>query len=205
MSKINFMILSDRDIRKYLEEGKIIIEPLDPEIQIQPSSVDLRLGNEFKVFRHMEKAFIDPFSDDVEKYTETIKIKDGEQFILHPGEFVLACTLERIELPDDLVARVEGRSSLGRLALLIHATAGYVDPGFKGQLTLELSNVGKMPIALRPGMRICQISFEKLSSPAEKPYGHPNRDSKYQNQKGATSSRIRFDKEVLARKFKGSK
>ncbi len=196
------MILSDRDIKKYLEEGKIVIEPLNPEIQIQPSSVDLRLGNEFKVFRHMEKAFIDPFSDDVEKYTETIKIKDNEQFILHPREFVLACTLEHIELPNDLVARVEGRSSLGRLALLIHATAGYVDPGFKGQLTLELSNVGKMPIALRPGMRICQISFEKLLSPAEKPYGHPDRDSKYQDQKGATSSRIRFDREVLARKSK---
>lgn len=190
------MILSDRDIRRYLEEGKIAIEPLENlGLQIQPSSVDLRLGNQFKVFHHTKKAFIDPLRDDAEEYTETIEVKEKEPFILHPGEFVLGCTRERIALGDDIVARVEGRSSLGRLALLVHATAGYVDPGFRGNLTLELSNVGKMPIALYPGMRICQLSFETISSKAELPYGHPKRDSKYQDQRGPISSRIHLDDE----------
>jgi dCTP deaminase len=190
------MILSDRDIRRYLEKGKIAIEPLENlRLQIQPSSVDLRLGNQFKVFHHTKKAFIDPLRDDAEEYTETIEVKEKEPFILHPGEFVLGCTRERIALGDDIVARVEGRSSLGRLALLVHATAGYVDPGFRGNLTLELSNVGKMPIALYPGMRICQLSFETISSKAELPYGHPKRDSKYQDQRGPISSRIHLDDE----------
>jgi dCTP deaminase len=184
------MILSDRDIRRYLEKGKIAIEPLENlRLQIQPSSVDLRLGNQFKVFHHTKKAFIDPLRDDAEEYTETIEVKEKEPFILHPGEFVLGCTRERIALGDDIVARVEGRSSLGRLALLVHATAGYVDPGFRGNLTLELSNVGKMPIALYPG------SFETISSKAELPYGHPKRDSKYQDQRGPISSRIHLDDE----------
>jgi len=190
------MILSDRDIRRYLEEGKIVIEPLEnPELQIQPASVDLRLGNEFRVFRHTKKAFIDPLEDDVAEYTETLTVKEKEPFILHPGEFVLGCTRERIELSDDLVARVEGRSSLGRLALLVHATAGYIDAGFRGNVTLELSNVGKMPIALYQRMRICQLSFETISSKAERPYGHPKRDSKYQDQRGPVSSRIHRDDE----------
>jgi dCTP deaminase len=191
------MVLSDRDIKRCLREGRIVITPLEnPGVQIQPASVDLRLGNEFKVFRHTKKAFVDPLRDDVEEYTETIVVKDKEPFILHPGEFVLACTRERVELGDDVVARVEGRSSLGRLALLVHATAGYIDPGFRGNLTLELSNVGKMPIALYPGMRICQLSFETLSSKVELPYGHPARDSKYQDQRGAISSRIHLDDEL---------
>jgi len=189
------MILSDRDIKKYLKQGKILITPLkNPEVQIQPSSVDLRLGNQFKIFQRTKKAYIDPLKDDAEEYTETIAIKDSETFILHPGEFVLASTKERVELGEDVVARVEGRSSLGRLALLVHATAGYIDPGFRGNLTLELSNVGKMPIALYPGMRICQLSFEIMSSKVEVPYGHPSRDSKYQDQKGPISSRIHLDK-----------
>jgi len=189
------MILSDRDIERYLREGRLIVEPLEPEIQIQPSSIDLRLGNHFKIFKHMRKGYIDPLKDNVDDYTEDVYIQDGEQFILHPGEFVLGTSKEWIEIPPDLVARVEGRSSLGRLALLVHATAGYIDPGFKGNITLELSNVGKMPIALIPGMRVCQLALEKLSSPCHRPYGHPSRESKYQMQKGATSSRIHMDRE----------
>ncbi len=189
------MILSDRDIKEYLDKGKLVVKPLDPEVQIQPSSIDLRLGNHFKVFRHISKGYIDPLTDNAEEYTEDVFIEEGDTFILHPGEFVLGSIREWIEIPEDLVARVEGRSSLGRLALLIHATAGFIDPGFKGNITLELSNVGKMPIALRPGMRICQLALEKLSSPSERPYGHPTRESKYQMQRGATSSRIHLDKE----------
>lgn len=191
------MVLSDRDIKRCLREGRIVIKPLDnPRMQVQPASVDLRLGNQFKVFRHTKKAFIDPVKDDSEEYTETIEVGEKEPFILHPGEFVLGCTKEHVELSDDVVARVEGRSSLGRLALLVHATAGYIDPGFRGNLTLELSNVGKMPIALYPGMRICQLSFETLSSRVEVPYGHPSRDSKYQDQRGPISSRIHLDNEL---------
>ncbi len=190
------MILSDSDIKKFLKEGKIkIIGMKDPDVQIQPSSVDLRLGNEFRIFKTIRKGFIDPIRDNPEEYTELVYVEDGEPFILHPGEFILGVTKERIELSDDVVARVEGRSSLGRLAILIHATAGYIDPGFRGRITLELSNVGKMPVALYPGMRICQISFELLSSKAEMPYGHKLRDSKYQNQESVTTSRIHLDKE----------
>lgn len=189
------MILSDIDIEKYIKEGRLVVKPIKPEIQIQPSSIDLRLGNHFKIFKHIRKGYIDPLEDNVDDYTEDVYIEDGEQFILHPGEFVLGTTKEWIEIPPDLVARVEGRSSLGRLALLVHATAGYIDPGFKGNITLELSNVGKMPIALVPGMRVCQLALEKLSSPCLRPYGHPSRESKYQMQKGATSSRIHLDKE----------
>ena len=190
------MILSDRDIKKYLDSGKITVEPLnDRNLQIQPSSIDLRLGKYYKIFHHMKKAYIDPLKDNADEYTELFEIKGHDPFILHPKEFVLGCTKERISISDDLVARVEGRSSLGRLALLVHATAGYVDPGFCGNLTLELSNVGKMPIALYPGMRICQLSFSKISTKADMPYGHPKRDSKYQNQKGPTNSRIHLDKD----------
>jgi len=189
------VILSDRDIKRYLREGRIRIEPLDREVQVQPSSVDLRLGNHFKIFKHTRKSHIDPLRDNVEEYTEDVFIGDGESFILHPGEFVLATTKEWVEVPPELVARVEGRSSLGRLALLVHATAGFIDAGFRGRITLELSNVGKMPIALRPGMRICQLAFELMSSPAERPYGHPSRESKYQNQESVTPSRIHMDRE----------
>lgn len=191
------MILSDRDLRDALASRRIVIEPIeDPAVQIQPCSVDLRLGNAFVVYRHSDKPFIDPQCDDLRDYTEIITVPDGEAFYLHPGEFVLGTTKERVEVPDDLVARVDGRSSIGRLAILIHATAGFVDAGFKGTVTLELSNVGKMPVALRPNMRVCQISFEQMSSPAERPYGAA-RGSKYQEQEGPTPSRIHHDREEI--------
>lgn len=187
------MILSDRDIRAGLESGHIVITPLeDPEIQIQPCSVDLRLGNRFVVFKHALKPFIDPLVDDATEYTEAYEVPDGQAFILHPGEFVLGTTKERVEVPNDLVAKVDGRSSIGRLAILIHATAGFIDPGFRGVITLELSNVGKMPVALHANMRVCQISFEQMTGPAERPYGS-RKGSKYQDQSGPTASRIHRD------------
>jgi dCTP deaminase len=199
------MILSDRDIKKLLQTGDLVIEPLDPETQIQPSSVDLRLGDTFRLFKPSEKAYIDPINDrDLEKYTEVIKVEEGKPFILHPFEFVLASTIERVKLPDYLVGRLEGRSSLGRIAVVIHATAGFVDSCFDGHLTLEMSNVGKLPVALYPGQRICQVVFEKLSSPSERPYGHPDRESKYQYQQGPEPSRIYRDKE-LQKKGKAAK
>ena len=191
------MILSDRDIRILLEKGELLIEPLHPETQIQSSSVDLRLGNVFRVFKPSEKAYIDPINDeDLEKYTEIINVDEGKPFILHPFEFVLATTMERVRLPSNLVGRLEGRSSLGRIAVVIHATAGFVDSCFDGHLTLEMSNVGKLPVALYPGQRVCQIVFEKLSSPSERPYGHPSRDSKYQHQEGPELSKVYEDKEL---------
>lgn len=170
------------------------MRPLDdPSIQVQPASIDLRLGAEFLTFRSTHLPYIDASSGrGVPEYTERVAVKEGEAFIIHPGEFALGTTLEWIELPHDLVARVEGRSSLGRLAVVVHATAGFVDPGFKGCLTLELSNLGRLPVALRPGMRICQIAVYQLSSPAERPYG-PQRGSKYQGQTGPTPSRVHED------------
>lgn len=189
------MVLSDRDIERRLE-GDLVIEPLqDEELQIQPSSVDLRLGGTFRVFKNLHVPYVNPLEDEeLEKYTETVELDDDEPFILHPGEFVLGTTLERVEVPPDLVARVEGRSSLGRLAVIIHATAGFVDPGYRGQITLELSNLGPVPVALYPGMRISQIVFEQLSSEAERPYGS-GRGSKYQDQEGPIASRITVDEE----------
>lgn len=187
------MILSDRDIKKYLESGDLVLEPLEnPLEQIQPSSVDLRLGNKFLHFRVEGRAFIDPSKDNPSELMEIIEVNNGEPFFLRPGEFVLGTTIEMVKLPDDLVARVDGRSSLGRLGIIVHATAGYVDPGFCGQITLELSNINRVPIALYPGMRICQISFYKLTSPAELPY-YKKKGSKYQNQKGPTASRLNID------------
>ncbi|WXG42963.1 MAG: dCTP deaminase [Promethearchaeati archaeon SRVP18_Atabeyarchaeia-1] len=195
------MILSDRDIKKLLKTNELLIEPLDPATQIQPSSVDLRLGNLFRVFKPSEKAYIDPLNDkDLEKYTEVIKVEDGKPFILHPYEFVLATTVERVKLPNNLVGRLEGRSSLGRIAVVIHATAGFVDSCFDGHLTLEMSNVGKLPVALYPGQRVCQIVFEMLSSPSERPYGHPDRGSKYQHQVGPEPSKIYRDEELRCRR-----
>jgi len=189
------MIYSDSDIRAALESGEIVIHPLeDPEVQIQPCSVDLRLGNRFVVFKHALKAYIDPLTDDAADYTEVVELPDGQAFFLHPGEFVLGATKERVEVPNHLLGRVDGRSSIGRLAILIHATAGFIDAGFKGTITLELSNVGKMPVALHPNMRVCQISFEEMKSPAERPYGSRT-GSKYQDQSGPTPSRIHRDPE----------
>lgn len=195
------MILSDRDIMKLLDSGELVIEPLEPKIQIQPSSVDLRLGNIFRLFKPSEKAYIDPVNDDdLEKYTEVIEVERGKPFILHPWEFVLATTMERVKLPSNLVGRLEGRSSLGRIAVVIHATAGFIDSCFDGHLTLEMSNVGKLPVALYPGQRVCQVVFEKLSSPSERPYGHPDRQSKYQHQEGPEPSKICRDEELQGKR-----
>jgi dCTP deaminase len=185
------MILSDRDIRAELAAGRIVIDPYVPEA-VQPSSVDIHLGNRFRVFRNNRTAVIDPRADQPE-LTELVEIAGDEPFILHPGEFVLGATLERVALPDDLVARLEGRSSLGRLGLMIHSTAGYVDPGWEGTLTLELSNAANLPIKLYDGMKIGQISFQRLSSPAEVPYGDPRIGSRYRGQTDPTASRYHAD------------
>ncbi len=180
------MILSDGTIRKLIANGDLVIDPITPE-QIQPASVDVRLDKEFLVFRNHTSEVIDPFNKR-EDLMEKVTVDDGDAFVLHPGEFVLGSTLEVVGLPDDLVARVEGKSSLGRLGLLIHATAGFVDPMFKGQVTLELSNVATLPIKLWPGMRIGQFSFHKIDASVERGYGHPELGSKYQNQAGPVAS-----------------
>jgi dCTP deaminase len=179
------MILSDRTIREQIDAGRIVIDPFDPAC-VQPSSVDLHVDAEFRVFRNNRYPFIDVKQE--QDLTELVEVKPDEPFILHPGEFVLGSTLERVSIPDDLVARLEGKSSLGRLGLLIHSTAGYVDPGWDGFLTLELSNVANLPITIYPGMKIGQISFFQLTTAAETPYGSAG--NKYQNQQGPTASRI---------------
>ncbi len=191
------MILSDKDIKSYLAEGKLEIEPLtNPEQQIQPSSVDLILSNEFRVFEHTEKAFIDPLKDGgLEEYTRLKKVEDGP-FIIHPGQFVLGSTKERVKIPYDLVGRLEGRSSLGRLGIVVHSTAGYVDPGFYGTLTLEIGNMGNMPVALYPGMRVCQLTLVKMSSEPERTYDKKP-DAKYLGQKSPEASKITADKEFV--------
>ena len=183
------MILSDRTIREELQAGRIVIDPLD-EGAIQPSSVDLHIDRYFRVFRNHSMRVID-VKEDQEDLTELVEIGEDEAFILHPGEFVLGSTLERVQIPDDLVARLEGKSSLGRLGLLIHSTAGFVDAGWNGHLTLELSNVANLPITLYPGMKIGQLSFMQMDAPAERPYGHPALGSKYQGQSGPIASRYR--------------
>jgi len=183
------VILSDRTLREQLAAGRIVIDPLDDSL-IQPSSVDVRISNLFRVFRNHTRGIID-VKQDTSDLTELIEIPpDSDRpFILHPGEFVLGSTLERIGVPDDLVGRVEGKSSLGRLGLLIHSTAGFIDAGFDGHITLELANVASLPITLYPGMKIGQVSFMKMTSPAENPYGAGARGSKYQGQRGPTPSR----------------
>lgn len=181
------MVLSDRSIKEQIALGRIKIEPFSPDC-IQPSSVDLHLDCEFRVFRNTRHPYID-VRKDLQDLTELMRIKDDDPFILHPGEFALGCTRECITLPDDIVARLEGKSSLGRLGLIIHSTAGYVDPGWHGQLTLELSNVANLPIALYSGMRIGQISFLRMTTPVENPYGSSKLGSKYQGQVGPTASR----------------
>ena len=184
-------VLSDRDIRTAIETGEIVIRPYDPQ-DLQPSSVDLHLDRSFRVFRNNRYPYIDVRAPQPD-LTEMLTIADDEPFVLHPGEFVLGQTLEWVELPNDLVARLEGKSSLGRLGLLIHSTAGYVDPGWKGNLTLELSNVANLPIALYFGMKIGQISFFKMSSPVDRPYGSPSLGSKYQGQSEPTASAFHRD------------
>ncbi|MFO7292141.1 MAG: dCTP deaminase [Actinomycetes bacterium] len=185
------MIFSDRTIREALAEGRIGIDPLEPSY-IQPSSVDLRVDRRFRVFENHRHPAIDPRSPQ-EDITKLIEVDEDEPFMLHPGEFVLGATLERVRLGLDVVARLEGKSSLGRLGLLIHSTAGFIDPGFEGAITLELSNVATLPIAIYPGMKIGQISFYQLSTPADHPYGSPELGSKYQGQTGPTPSRAHRD------------
>lgn len=180
------MVLSDRDIRAEIEAGRIVIDPFIPDA-VQPSSVDLHLDRRFRVFRNSRYPFIDVRADQPDM-TELVEIAGDDPFILHPGEFVLGSTFERVGLPNDLVARLEGKSSLGRLGLLIHSTAGYVDPGWEGNLTLELSNVANLPITLYDGMKIGQISFQRLSSPAEVAYGEASIGSKYRGQRDPTAS-----------------
>ena len=184
-------VLSDHDIRAALEAGQIRLDPYDSS-DLQPSSVDLHLDRSFRVFRNNRYAFIDVRAVQPD-LTELLRVEDDEPFILHPSEFVLGQTVEWVELPVDLVARLEGKSSLGRLGLLIHSTAGYVDPGWKGNLTLELSNVANLPIALYFGMRIGQISFLRLSSPVDRPYGSPELRSRYQGQSEPTASAFHRD------------
>jgi dCTP deaminase len=181
------MILSDRSIREALESGRIAIDPFD-ETCIQPSSVDLHVDKFFRVFRNHSQRVID-VKEDQEELTELVEVVEDSALILHPNEFVLGSTLERVRLPDDLVARLEGKSSLGRLGLLIHSTAGFVDAGWDGHLTLELSNVANLPITVYPGMKIGQISFMNMTTAADRPYGSEALQSKYKFQRGPTPSR----------------
>lgn len=181
------MVLSDGAIRRLIESGRIVVDPHDPAL-MQPSSLDVRVDRLFRVFRNSRYPYID-VKQEQEELTELVEVAEGEAFILHPGEFVLGSTLERVRLPDDLVARLEGKSSLGRLGLLIHSTAGFIDPGWDGHVTLELSNVANLPITIYPGMKIGQLSFVQLSEPAERPYGTEGIGSKYQGQRGPTPSR----------------
>ena len=175
------MVLSDRTIREELASGRLVIEPWDESL-LQPSSVDVRIAGRFRVFHNNRRPYID-VRQPTDDLTEVVEIPPGEPFILHPGEFVLGSTEERVALPDDLVARLEGKSSLGRLGLLIHSTAGYIDPGFDGTITLELSNVARLPISIHPGMPIGQISFLQMTTPVDAPYR-----GKYQGQRGPTAS-----------------
>lgn len=181
------MMLSDRSLKEALAQGRIGVEPLGDNA-IQPSSIDLRLAPQFRIFRNHTRAFID-VREDMSDLTEMVEISDDESFVLHPGEFVLGSTLERVRVPDDLVARIEGKSSLGRLGLLIHSTAGFVDAGWDGQLTLELSNVASLPIRLYPSMKIGQMSFMQMTTAADNPYGSDAVGSKYQGQQGPVASR----------------
>jgi dCTP deaminase len=180
-------VLSDGTIRRLVEEGRIKIEPWDPG-RVQPASVDVLLGHTFRVFHNHRAAAID-LRDPPTRLTEQVEVSDGEAFVIHPGEFVLGRTLEWVELPDDVVSRIEGKSSVGRLGLIVHATAGFIDPGFQGSLTLEITNLTRIPIKLYPGLPIAQLSFMALDRPAERPYGHPDLGSHYQGQVDATESR----------------
>jgi dCTP deaminase len=180
-------VLSDGTIRRLVDEGRIEIEPWDPSL-VQPASVDLRLGTSFRVFHNHRISAID-LRDPPKNLTEHVEIADDATFVIHPGEFVLGVTLERVAIPDDVVARIEGKSSLGRLGLIVHATAGFVDPGFAGTLTLEITNLTRVPIKLYPNLPIAQLSFMALDQPAEVPYGSPELGSHYHGQVEATESR----------------
>ena len=181
------MLLSDRDIRSHIETGRIALDPYDATM-IQPSSVDVRIDRYFRLFDNHKYPVIDP-AEDQPDLTRLIEVAPDEPFILHPGEFVLGATFEQVTLADDVAARLEGKSSLGRLGLLTHSTAGFIDPGFSGHVTLELSNMATLPVKLWPGMKIGQLCFFQLSSPAEKPYGSAEYKSRYNGQRGPTASR----------------
>lgn len=203
------MILSDRDIKKAIESGRVKIESNQPDLStpqqvtefmhIHASSMDLRLGNTFKLYEHSKFAILDPKQpESFIGNMRTITVADGDPFIVQPGEFVLGVTQEKLTVPDDLVVRVEGRSSLGRLGIIVHSTAGFVDPGFSGTITLEISNLNRLPVALYPGMRICQLAFEMMTSPAETPY-NLKAFSKYQGQVLPEESRLSVDPEFAAK------
>ena len=181
------MLLSDRDLRKELDEGRLELDPFDAAM-IQPSSIDVRLDRFFRVFDNTKYTHIDP-SQQQDELTSLVETPDDDPFVLHPGEFVLGSTYESVRLPEDLAGRLEGKSSLGRLGLLTHSTAGFIDPGFTGHITLELSNVANLPITLWPGMKIGQLCLFRLSSPADHPYGSTQAGSRYQGQRGPTPSR----------------
>lgn len=188
------MLLSDRDIAALIETGRAAIDPYDP-LMVQPASIDVRLDRYFRLFDNHKYAVIDPALEQP-GLTRMVDVGEDEPFVLHPGEFVLGSTMERVTLPDDIAARLEGKSSLGRLGLLTHSTAGFIDPGFSGHVTLELSNTATIPILLYPGMKIGQLCFFKLSSPALRPYGSGAFGSRYQGQRGPTASRshVNFDR-----------
>jgi len=181
------MLMSDRDIRAEIEAGRIGLEPLEIGL-LQPSSFDVRLDRFFRLFDNHKNAYIDP-AEEMSDLTRLVEVEPDEAFILHPGEFVLGSTYEFVTLPDNIAARLEGKSSLGRLGLLTHSTAGFVDPGFNGHVTLELANVSNLPIKLWPGMKVGQLCFFQLSSPSETPYGSAKYNSRYQGQRGPTASR----------------
>lgn len=190
-----YVVLSDRDIKKYIEEKRIVINP-SPNFstQLGSNSIDLRLGNTFRIFDHSKYAYIDPFKKNIgEEITREVKTKKNDHFIIQPGEFVLGTTVEYVEIPDDLVGTLEGRSSIGRLGVIVHSTAGSIECGFKGNITLELANLGKMPVALYPDMRICSLAFMQLSSPAEVPY-YKKKGAKYVGQKGPDESKIDLER-----------
>lgn len=189
------MVLSDKDIKLALRTGKIKIKPaLDLKTQLGSNSIDLRLGKVFRIFDHSKYAYIDPFKKNIgEDVTRKITKKEGEQFIIQPGDFVLGTTVEYLELPDDLVGSLEGRSSIGRLGIVVHSTAASIECGFRGNITLELANMGKMPVALSPGMRICAVSFMQMSSPADIPY-YKKKSAKYLGQKNPVESKFEKDK-----------
>ncbi|MFH1229105.1 MAG: dCTP deaminase [Candidatus Aenigmatarchaeota archaeon] len=181
------MILSDKDIKSYIKSGRILIEPKLKDEQYQSAWVDLTLGNEFRIFKSTQCALVDPKKS--EDITELISVNDEKPFIIHPGEFVLGAVNEYVKFPDDLAGAVDGRSSLGRLGVVVHITSTFVDPGWEGKLVLEITNVGKMPVALYPGMRICKLVFMQLSSPCERPY-YMKKDAKYLKQDNVDQSKI---------------
>lgn len=189
------MVLSDKDIKLALKEKRIVITPKpDLSTQLGSCSIDLRLGNLFRVFDYSRYPYIDPYKKDYgAEITKEVKLKNGAQFIMQPGDFVLAVTLEKVKIPDNMMGRLEGRSSLGRMGIVVHSTASIFDPGWNGNCVLELGNLGRMAVALTPGMRICAMTFEELKSPSEKPY-NKRRDAKYVMQEGPIESKIHEEK-----------